>query len=352
MKKTLYKLDNKGKTRIWNIWTEDGMLIQESGVLGGKLVQHKKDCKSKNVGKSNETSPEQQALLELDSEYKSKLDEGYFKTIKEAESEVVLLPMLAKSYNDEKKKIDWSNCFIQPKLDGMRCLAHIKSNGDVILISRDGKIITNMEHIMNDLSTIKQDIILDGELYAHGLSFQENMKLIKKYRPGLTEQIKYHVYDIVVDKPFKDRKVRAYIKDLSTCKEVSTYQINNESQLLAYHTINIKDGYEGSIIRHSNDNYKLNGRSSSLLKYKNFEDITLPIIDITPNEVNDNHGTPWFEYNGKKFKAGCKLSHYDRELLLLNKTKYIGKMGEIRYFELTDDGIPRFPIFHGFRLDK
>jgi DNA ligase-1 len=352
MKKTLYKLDNKGKTRIWNIWTEDGMLIQESGILDGKLVQHSKQCKAKNIGKSNETSPEEQALLELESEYKGKLTEGYFETIDEAKSEVVLLPMLAKSYNDEKKKIDWSNCFIQPKLDGMRCLAHIKSNGDVTLISRDGKIITNMEHIMDDLSTIRQDIILDGELYAHGLSFQENMKLIKKYRPGLTEQIKYHVYDIVTNKPFKDRKVRSYIKNLSTCKEVSTYQINNESQLLAYHTINIKDGYEGSIIRHSNDNYKLNGRSSSLLKYKNFEDITLPIIDITPNEVNENHGTPWFEYKGKKFKAGCKLSHYDRELLLLNKTKYIGRMGEIRYFELTDEGIPRFPIFHGFRLDK
>jgi len=349
--KTLYKKDNHNRIRVWNIWTEYDQLIQESGVLGGKLVQHKKDCKSKNVGKSNETNPEQQALLELDSEYKSKLTEGYFKTIEEAESEVVLLPMLAKSYNDEKKKIDWSNCFIQPKLDGMRCLAHIKSNGDVTLISRDGKIITNMEHIMDDLSIIRQDIILDGELYAHGLSFQENMKLIKKYRPGLTEQIKYHVYDMVIDKPFVKRIVRPFIKSLPNCSEVSTYEINNEAQLLKYHTINLKNGYEGSMIRWGNEGYKLNGRSSNLLKYKNFEDITLPIIDITPNEVNENHGTPWFEYKGKKFKAGCKLSHYDRELLLLNKTKYIGRMGEIRYFELTDDGIPRFPIFHGFRLD-
>ena len=83
---------------------------------------------------------------------------------------------------DEKDKIDWSTAYIQPKLDGMRCLAHIKANGQVTLVSRDGKVIQNMDHIIRELSTIKQDIILDGELYAHGLSFQENMKLIKKAR--------------------------------------------------------------------------------------------------------------------------------------------------------------------------
>jgi DNA ligase-1 len=260
--------------------------------------------------------------------------------------------MLAKSYEDEAKKIDWTNCFIQPKLDGMRCLAHIKINGDVTLVSRDGKIISNMEHIMNDLSNIKQDIILDGELYSHGISFQENMKLIKKYRLNETEKVKFHVYDIITNKPFKDRKVREFIKDLNTCQEVSTYEITNKEKLDYFHSINISEGYEGSIIRWGNEGYKVNGRSSNLLKFKDFKDMDLEIFQITSNEANPLHGTPHFNLKGKAFKAGVRLSHEDREDLLTNKDQYIGKIANIRYFELTDDDIPRFPVMIGIHDDR
>ena len=132
---------------------------------------------------------------------------------------------------------------------------------------------------------------------------------------------------------------------------VQTHKIISEGQLKVFHNQFIEMGYEGSIIR-TNGLYKLNGRSSNLLKYKDFSDIALPIIDVTPNESNPLHGTPHFELNGKTFKAGCKLSHEDRIDLLANKANYIGKTGELRYFELTDDGIPRFPVFLGIRLDK
>ena len=64
------------------------------------------------------------------------------------------------------------------------------------------------------------------------------------------------------------------------------------------------------------------------------------------------HGTPHFELNGKRFKAGVKMSHSDREDLLTNKKEYIGKIANIRYFELTDDGIPRFPVMIGIHTDR
>jgi DNA ligase-1 len=233
----------------------------------------------------------------------------------------------------------------------MRCLAIIK-DGTVTLKSRDGKIIENMQHIIKDLMTISKNCILDGELYSHGLSFQENMKLIKKYRPNDTEKIKYHVYDLVSPDPFRVRKIRSLIRGLSSCEEVSTYEIKDEKSLKTWHEANIGQGYEGSIVRWGNEGYKVNGRSSNLLKYKDFSDMALEIVDITPNDSNALHGTPHFELNGKRFKAGVKLSHDDRVDLLVNKSDYIGRTGEIRYFELTDDGIPRFPVFLGLRLDK
>jgi len=349
----LYKKDSKEKIRFLEIKTEGSDLIQISGIIGtDNPVEHRKTCKSKNIGKSNETKSREQAIFEMESKIKEKLTKNYFYTIKECETEEVILPMLTKSYDDEKHKIDWNNCFIQPKLDGMRCLAHIKSNGDVTLISRDGKIISNMEHIMDDLSTIKQDVILDGELYAHGLTFQENMKLIKKWRKETPDLIKFHVYDLINDKPFKDRKVREFIKNLSTCKEVSTYEIINKEKLDYFHAINISEGFEGSIIRWGNEGYKMNGRSSNLLKFKDFKDMDLEIFQITSNDANPLHGTPHFNLKGKAFKAGVKMSHEDREDLLTNKDKYIGKIANIRYFELTDEGIPRFPVMIGIHSDR
>lgn len=349
--KSLYKKDTKGKIRIWTVSTNKDELIQESGLVDGKLVEHIKVCKSKNVGKSNETSPSQQALLELESEVKSKLDEGYFLTQEEANNEVFISSMLAKSYDDYKHKIDWNSAYIQPKLDGMRCLAFC-NNGEVKLMSRDGKEITTMSHIVKDLSKIKEKIILDGELYSHGLSFQENMKLIKKDR-GDSNKIKYHVYDIISDEFFDHRSLKliSIVSKCSTLERVST-NLLPEDMLVRCHAINISQGYEGSIIRWGSKGYKINGRSENLLKYKDFQDIALKIIDVTPNEVNNLHGTPWFELNNKKFKAGCRLSHEEREDLLENKNDYIGKVGELRYFELTDENIPRFPVFLGLRLDK
>lgn len=357
----LYKKDSKEKIRFLEIKTEDSDLIQISGIVGtDNPVEHRKTCKSKNIGKSNETKSREQAIFEMESKIREKLTEGYFYTIKECETEEVILPMLAKNFDDEKHKIDWNNCFIQPKLDGMRCLAHIKSNGDVTLISRDGKIIQNMQHIINDICTIKQDVILDGELYLHNSSFQENMKLIKKYRRGETEKIKYHIYDLVNENSFEDRVVRNYIKELPNCEEVSTYKITSEEQLKVFHSQFIEMGYEGSIVRWGETSYKINGRSSNLLKYKDFQDIDAEIIDILPNDANPLHGTPLLKYTNKKlsgtvistFKAGCKMSHEDREDLLTNKNKYIGQIANIRFFEWTDDGNPRFPVMMGIHQDR
>jgi DNA ligase-1 len=356
MEKVLYKKDSKGKLRVWKIFaTDDGSLIQKAGLYEGKLVINSKVCTGKNIGKSNETSPGEQARLELVSTWKSKKDEGYFETLDEVEANEVILPMLAKSYEDEKDKIVWdSNVYIQPKLDGMRCLAHIGKDKSVKLISRDGKTIEGLNHIRAELSTINEDIILDGELYAHGLGFQENMRLIKKYRAGETEKVKFHVYDIVSKNKFVDRITLAnkVIKKLSTCQIVETLPLNDEKDLITQHSINLKNGYEGSIIRHGEDGYKVNGRSSNLLKYKDFQDIACKIVDIVPADQRPEQGVPVLEYKGKTFQAGMKFSHAEREEWLKNKKNYIGKTAEIRFFEYSEDGIPRFPVCVGIRLDK
>jgi DNA ligase 1 len=353
--KTLYKKDSKGKTRVWTIKTDGSALIQEAGLLDGKKVKHTKVCSSKNIGKSNQTTPTEQAKLELESEYKAKLDEGYFPTLEEVKTEEVILPMLAKSYGDYAHKIDWSNAYVQPKLDGMRCLAIIK-DGVVTLKSRDGKEIQNMDHIKKSLSKCKNNI-LDGELYAHGQTFQENMRLIKKYRPGETENIKYHVYDIIESINFTVRNSMLepiFKKTDNNIVSVKTILIKSEEELKKHHAKFLNEGYEGSILRHGSENYKTGGRSDKLLKYKDFHDMSLKIIDIEPAEQRPEQGVLVCKLpNGLICRASLKFSHKEREEILKNKKDYIGKQtAEIRYFEKTDDGNLRFPVCVGFRLDK
>ena len=55
---------------------------------------------------------------------------------------------------------------------------------------------------------------------------------------------------------------------------------------------------------------------------------------------------------GTRFKSGNAISHAAQKHLMDHPEDYIGKTGEFRFFEATDDGQPRHPTFHGVRLDK
>ena len=108
---TIYKIDTSGKVRFLRVYNQGAELIQESGVMGGAVVPHKRTCSPKNVGRSNETTAEQQAIKEGQSIITNKLKGNYTKD-PSGKSNVVL-PMLAKSYDKESKKVDWDNAYVQ-----------------------------------------------------------------------------------------------------------------------------------------------------------------------------------------------------------------------------------------------
>lgn len=352
MEQRIYKKDSSGKIRYLSISTEGNLVVQESGVVGtNSPVFNRSACEAKNVGKSNATTPEEQAVLEATSKITEKMRLGYFTSIAEAQEKGgkdFLLPMLAKDFKKELKKVTYP-CYVQPKLDGMRSLG----TEDDGFMSRTGKAIDTLSHIvLADLD----DAILDGELYAHGISFQENMKLIKKYRTGETEQVKYHVYDIVMDAPFSLRyqKLQEYLVENPNhnIELVSTYLVNNEEEMKAKHIQFIALGYEGTMVRHSNEGYAVNKRSSQLLKYKDFLDEVYEVVDVVPSESRPDQGVVVCTSDKGTFNCGMKFSHFDRKMILAMKEEYIGQKAEIRFFEYTDGGLPRFPVCVGFRLDK
>jgi len=352
----IYKKDSKDKIRFLKVFAEGAFLVQQSGVVGTlNPIERRSERKGKNIGRSNETTPEEQAVLEAEAKIRNKISEGYFYTAGEAEDSNVILPMLAKPMG--KFQPGWA----QPKLDGMRSLGDCNKP---TLTSRKGNPIETLDHIVKSLPL--GNAILDGELYAHGKNFQQNMRLIKKYRPGETENVKYHVYDMIPDNEpnmaFIDRYklLIAIVGDNPEIEVVQTVWIETQKELDDYHAQNLLKGYEGTMMRVGNCIYKVNGRSSELLKYKNFLDAAVAIYDIVPGDKNPEHGYPLFKWPGAMHAkygadilgAGVKLSHDEREQLLINRNQNIGKMAELRFFEFSENGVPRFPVMVGIRLDK
>ena len=353
----LYKKDSKGKIRVLEIFIRGSEVVQLSGLLDGKKTERVSQSKAKNIGKSNETTAEQQAGKDAESKIIKKLIEGYFKTAEEAESNKVVLPQLAKVYEDHSHKIDWNNTYIQPKLDGIRSLGR-KSK----LISRKNREIDTLPHINTDLKDVLN--YLDGELYVHGLNFQENTRLIKKNREG-SEDVKFYVYDLVnANMTFIDRyellsKIVTELKSNNIIL-VPTVKVNSEEEVMAWNATFISQGYEGSMVRWGDTGYKVNGRSENLLKYKSFQDLAIKVVDVVPSDKDPEKGQFILHWKGAKghpygedvIGCGMKYSHEERKDILLNKKDYIGKTAEVRFFEFSETGVPRFPVVHGIRIDK
>jgi len=351
MNKTIFKKDSKEKFRFLTISTEGNKIIQVSGLVDSpNPVTNISECRGKNTGKANETTAEEQAVAEATAKIKKKLEEGYYESIEEAEAGDLVLPMLAKDFVKEEKKVVYP-AFAQPKLDGMRGLKY-----KLALTSRKAKAITTMAHISEELRGVHY--IFDGELYAHGDNFQRNMELIKKYREGESEKVKYHVYDLVLcDIPFAQRYevLKAIIEEHQPehIELVPTIVVNNKEELLEVHRQFLEQGYEGTMVRHGDEGYGINKRSSSLLKFKDFEDIACTIVDVQPSEKRPDQGIFICALeDGRTFGCGMRFSHEQRAEFLTNKEDYIGQTAEVRFFEYSTDGIPRFPVCVGLRLDK
>ena len=76
---TLYARGKKKKVLIWNIEVDGGKYRTITGAEGAKQVTSAWTvCEAKNVGRSNETTPEQQAMAEAASKWTAKRDKEHY----------------------------------------------------------------------------------------------------------------------------------------------------------------------------------------------------------------------------------------------------------------------------------
>lgn len=274
----------------------------------------------------------------------------------------MIKPMLAHKVND--KKIDFSEpVFIQPKLDGVRCI--FTKDG---AYSRTGKQFHNLRHVelrLERFFKVQPNAVLDGELYNHALrdDFEQIISLVRKQKPTDEDRrnaqhlIQYHVYDIIAEGPSYEDRLNWLLSSKylwsNVVIPVETHKVNKYEEAANMHYDGfLKQGYEGSILR-------LNGpyeqkRSYNLQKFKDFSDDEATIVGYEAGK-GKRTGTlgKFFMMDDQGVEFGCPpgkgFNYKDLANILDNVHDYIGKRATFTYFERTKAGNYRHPQFKCIR---
>ena len=312
---TIFKTDKNGKQRYFDISVEkmpDGTanIIKKTGMVGGK---------------------EQVSTIHVKLGYESALKRA--KTMWENQKEIPILPMLANKWEDRHKYIT-EPFYVQPKIDGVRLLVSNKGG-----ISRTGKIVPGTEHLGKGL---KEGEYLDGECYDPTKTFEEITSLFKTNPKAL----EFHVFDY-----FDTNRPNLTFDERLERVNVETRWVRTKSDLPVVHKQYMDAGYEGTMIREASSVYEIGKRSNYLLKLKDFKTDEYKVIGMREC-VGKDVGTPiWVctTENGQEFTVRPEGTQEKRRDMFKNGDRYIGKMLTVKYQNLTDLGVPRFPVGIAFR---
>ena len=278
-------------------------------------------------------------------------------------------PMLAYPVSD--KPIDYNNTvFMQPKLDGVRCLIQYEQVTPLqtgpVAYSRTGKQWKNIDHILESLTPFFEanpDVILDGELYNHALrdDFEKIISCVRKTKPTAIDKtesrklVQFHCYDYVDETmPFVDRAhiLPELLREPLPygVKLVETTPVHDEEDAKLYHKYLLEKGYEGSILR-TNEVYKC-GRSWSLRKFKDFHDAEATLTDWVEGKGKRKGTIGKFmaiDADGNEFGMPVMDNFKKLQTMFKEMQSWVGKEATFTYFERTKAGSYRHPLFKAIR---
>jgi DNA ligase-1 len=380
---TLYQKGARGETRVWRIWvtgtpgkTGEGIIHRKHGMMGGKHTGTTRVIhEGKNLGKKNETTPLEQAIAEAKSIATKKAREGYSpeEATKGKISGDVVLPMLAHDYHKQKKPLAFP-CYAQPKLDGVRMVVESTPDG-LRMTTRTGKPVFFMDHIREALDgVLPEGMVLDGELFTPEKTFEEITGIVRKsvrdhHSPEEARVVQYHVFDIFrrgeesLDYTGRNRLL---LETLSSFKDIDTLPIVivptehlvNQGEADAVHEKFVAEGHEGTMYRSPGAPYKIRLRSRDLLKRKDFQTEEYRIVGATQGVGKDSGTVIWVvetlpiksgagdasDMDPQTFSVRPRGSMEQRRHWWESRESYIGNMLTVRFQNLTDVGVPRFPV--------
>ncbi len=288
-------------------------------------------------------------------------------------------PMLA--VNADKERIQYP-CLYSTKLDGIRICF---KNGEMLARSLKpitSKTLQEKYQFLKDL-TKQTNIILDGEMYAHDMEFNEISRYVRKSDLEIPKNLKFHCFDIVTDENYEEEFTSRF-KKLQAFKHediviVKQKELKSADELDTAFKDVLEQGYEGLILRTKDSPYKC-GRSTEnegfLLKIKPFVSFDAKVIEVVErmenlNESHKNELGRSFKRNTVDMKKGTGIAavfkvmykgveggvtitgdeEFRREIWE-HKEDYIGKMIEWKAMVVGMKDFPRHSTFLRFRKDR
>jgi DNA ligase-1 len=273
---------------------------------------------------------------------------------------------------------------IEVKLDGVRVLTIVRSDGRVDMFSRNGKELANFPHIVEQLSNVVKthgssnniDVVLDGEIMSS--SFQDLMKQVHRKDNVEAGDAILNLFDVI---PLEDFEKGVWDKSQSTRSDMVYYWHKTYKDMLPnvtvvghelvdldtlegqtrYKEINaqaVAGGYEGIMIKDPEAGYECK-RSVAWLKLKPFIEVSLEVTDVEEGTGKNVGRLGAFVCSGMDdgklitVNCGSGFSDDNRIEFWNSRSSVIGNIVEVRADAVTQnqDGTYslRFPRFKGFR---
>lgn len=360
----LYSRTATGAVQTWKVEVQGDKYRFITGQKNGALTYSDWTiCQGKSLGKTNETTADEQAMKEAKAAMAKKLKSGgYWENEADIDKVRFFEPMLAFKLEDYRETVQYP-VMLDRKYNGARVIANREG-----LKTRKGESYATIPHIWRSLEPMFQQfpgMVLDGEGYNHDLRFRLNecMSLLRKSKnisnddlSAAEKVIQYYVYDgygftvngrtITKETGCLERRIAltAFLKNVQYIVPVPYFIVNDGVEMIKLYDSFVADGYEGAIIRRIDAEYQ-NKRTKDLLKVKPIDDDEFEIVYIEEGLGNWSGKAKRIIFkmpNGKLFGGAFKGNMEQAEKFLREKQKWIGQTVTVFYNGFTGLGTPNY----------
>lgn len=396
MTKTLYKRNAQGRPIQWSIEQKGNELIITHGVVGTNLHREVVDitlvkanefnsritAKRKEGYKELSELKDNHALPTMGSDYDIDITNLYnylftYLPVNNTTTEGFILPMLAKTLEDNKPFEKHGALLGQYKINGLRCLIGAKQTPDMFnpiyltYHSRTGENWTDKLHFMDEFivpalgtkmleAMLYEDVYLDGELYLPGYSVNDINSFVKNIELAGHYNLQYWCYDIGYENMSAVNRMQFRLLNIQAkCIRFNSKEehLNNKEKFVLLPTIGVDSitsaidtrdcfidlGFEGLILRNPTAEYQFGKRNQAMFKFKKIDDGYFEVLDIK----EDKRGLPVYvlknDINNELFECTINLPQDKQRQQLELKQYLIGKKALVEYRERS--GVKQVP-FH------